>query len=90
MVPSLRFNAERAAPAAAGGGYLLATDVADYLVAQGRALPRGARRRRRARPLRRVAEQTAGGLTLEEYRRFSPEFQEDILALDITSSMARA
>jgi hypothetical protein len=29
-----------------------------------------------------------GELTLEEYRRFSPEFQEDILELDITASMA--
>jgi argininosuccinate lyase len=88
MIPSLRFNTERAAQAASGGGYLLATDVADYLARKG--VPfreaHGA-----VADLVRYAEtqgKALGDLTLEEYRRFSPEFQEDILALDITSAMA--
>jgi len=71
MLPRLTLNAERAADAAAGG-YLLATDVADYLVGKG--VP--------FRDAHQVAE-----LTLDEYRRFSPQFQEDVLSLDVRSSI---
>jgi argininosuccinate lyase len=35
MLPELQVNADRAMKAAEGGGYLLATDVADYLVRKG-------------------------------------------------------
>lgn len=88
MVPELQVNAERAAKAAEGGGYLLATDVADYLVRKG--VPfRDAHQA--VAELVRFAESAGkplNGLTLEEYRRFSPEFQEDILALDVSSSIA--
>jgi argininosuccinate lyase len=88
MVPELQVNAERAAKAAEGGGYLLATDVADYLVRKG--VPfRDAHQA--VAELVRFAEgqgKALNALTLEEYRRFSPEFQEDILALDVQSSIA--
>jgi argininosuccinate lyase len=88
MVPELQVNAERAAKAAEGGGYLLATDVADYLVRKG--VPfRDAHQA--VAELVRFAESQGkplNGLTLEEYRRFSTEFQEDILALDVQSSIA--
>lgn len=88
MLPELQVNADRAAKAAGGGGYLLATDVADYLVRKG--VPfrdaHGA-----TADLVRYAESQGkllDALSLEEYRRFSPEFQEDILALDVHSSIA--
>lgn len=88
MVPELQVNSERVAKAAEGGGYLLATDVADYLVRKGVAF-RDAHQA--VADLVRFAESQSkplNGLTLEDYRRFSPEFQEDILALNVQSSIA--
>ncbi|HUF54474.1 MAG TPA: argininosuccinate lyase [Dehalococcoidia bacterium] len=86
MLPRLALNTERAAEAASGG-YLLATDVADYLVKKG--VPfrdaHGA-----VAELVRYAESAGkplNDLTLEEYRRFSPEFQEDVFALDARASV---
>ena len=88
MLPGLRINRERAEAAAAGGGYLLATDVADYLVRRG--VPFRDAHGAVADLVRHAEEQgkPLDGLTLEEYRRFSPEFQEDILALDVQASLA--
>ncbi len=87
MLPELEINAGRAALAAAGGGYLLATDVADYLVRKG--VPfRDAHQA--VADLVRYAESESkplNGLSLDEYRRFSPEFQQDILALDVNTSL---
>ena len=87
MLPGLRVNVERAAQAASGG-YLLATDAADYLVRKG--VPfRDAHQA--VADLVRYAEaqgKALSELSLEEYRRFSPVFQEDILGLDARSSIA--
>ncbi|MEX0683059.1 MAG: argininosuccinate lyase [Dehalococcoidia bacterium] len=86
MLPKLQVNAERAMQAASGG-YLLATDVADYLVRKGMPF-RDAHAA--VSELVRFAESAGkalGELTLEEYRRFSPEFQEDVLALDVHASI---
>ena len=60
------FDRERLA-AAASDELLAATDVADLLVRHGRAVPRGARRRRRARP--RGARAAAGTLSELEPER---------------------
>jgi argininosuccinate lyase len=88
MVPEVEVNAERGTEAASGGGYLLATDVADYLVRKG--VPfRDAHQA--VADLVRYAEsqrKPLNGLSLDEYRRYSPEFQEDILSLDVQSSLA--
>lgn len=88
MVPELQVNTDRAAKAAEGGGYLLATDVADYLVRKG--VPFRDAHQAVAELVRFAESQTKplNALTLEEYRGFSPEFQEDILALDVQSSIA--
>ncbi len=87
MLPALRVEAAKAELAAAGS-YTLATDVADYLVRKG--VPfRDAHQA--VTELVRYAESLGKGLselTLEEYRRFSPLFEEDVLALDIRSSVA--
>jgi argininosuccinate lyase len=87
MVPVLRVDRERA-EAAASRGYTLATDVADYLVARG--LPfrdaHGA-----VADLVQFAQSEGrrfDELTLDEYRRFSPMFDEDVFRIDIRSSVA--
>jgi argininosuccinate lyase len=87
MLPRLQINAGRAEKAAAGAGYLLATDVADYLVRKG--VPFRDAHAVVAELVRHAESQKKplSALTLEEYRRFSPEFQEDILELDVRSSI---
>ena len=78
MLGALRFRPERLA-AAARGGFMLATDVADYLV-------------EKQVPFRRAHEVVGAvvqwcvaegrelhQLTLEEWRRFSPAFEADLL-----------
>ncbi len=78
MLGALRFRPERLA-AAARGGFMLATDVADYLVEK--QVPF-----RRAHAIVGAVVQwcVAEGrelhqLTLEEWRRFSPAFEADLL-----------
>ena len=86
MLPRLSLDAERAASAAAGG-YLLATDVADYLVGKG--VPFRDAHQAVSELVRYAADQdrSLAELTLDEYRRFSPQFQEDVLKLDALSSI---
>ncbi|MEO8456401.1 MAG: argininosuccinate lyase [Chloroflexota bacterium] len=87
MLPRLQVNRERAEKAAAGAGYLLATDVADYLVRKG--VPFRDAHAVVAELVRHAESQkkALSALTVDEYRRFSPEFQEDILKLDVHSSI---
>ena len=89
MLGAMRFRPERLA-AAARGGFMLATDVADYLV-------------EKQVPFRRAHEVVgevvqwcvAEGkelhqLTLEEWRRFSPAFEADLLPrLTLEAAVAR-
>ncbi len=86
MLPRLSLDAERAASAAAGG-YLLATDVADYLVGKG--VPFRDAHQAVAELVRYATEQDKplAELTLDEYRRFSPQFQEDVRSLDARASI---
>ncbi len=87
MLPRLQVNRGRAERAAEGAGYLLATDVADYLVRKG--VPFRDAHSVVAELVRHAESQKKplSALTLEDYRRFSPEFEEDILSLDIRSSV---
>jgi argininosuccinate lyase len=87
MLPRLQVDRERAERAAEGAGYLLATDVADYLVRKG--VPFRDAHSVVAELVRDAESQKKplSALTLEDYRRFSPEFQEDILALDVQTSI---
>ncbi len=87
MLPTLRFDAPRLRQAAEGG-YALATDLADYLARKG--LPF---RDAHAAVIALVAyaqEQNKefSELTLEEYQRFSPLFEDDVLGLDIEGALA--
>ena len=87
MVPALRFDLERMR-AAAGGGFSLATDIADYLVKKGM-------------PFREahgvvgalVRECEARACELHElpfdvYRSASALFEEDVLRLDVDAALA--
>lgn len=86
MVPALRVD-PLLTEAAARGSYVLATDVADYLVRKG--IPfRDAHQA--VAELVRYAQMEGKGLpelSLEEYRRFSSAFAEDVLALDLRSAI---
>ncbi|HEU4759022.1 MAG TPA: argininosuccinate lyase, partial [Dehalococcoidia bacterium] len=86
MLPRLAVNAERA-EAAAGASYTLATDVADYLVRRG--VPFRDAHQAVAELVRYAQSQgkALGELTLEEHRRFSPLFEEDVLGLDARSAV---
>ena len=87
MIKTLRIKPENTAKAA-GEGYILATDLADYLV-------------RKGEPFR-TAHQIVGGLVsyaatrgksfpeleIKEYQRFSPRFADDVYAITVASSLA--
>ena len=87
MIPALTMNRERMEQAAAGS-YTLATDLADYLARKG--VPfRDAHQA--VAELVRYAEAEGkpwNALSLEEYRRFSPLFDQDVLLLDLSASIA--
>ncbi len=86
MLPAIRFNAERTR-AAAATGYTLATDLADYLARKGTPF------REAHQAVGKLVRYASGGgkelseLTLREYRRFSPLFDEDVLGLDVETSL---
>jgi len=87
MVGTLRVKAENMGRVA-GRGYILATDVADYLVEKGVAFrtAHGAV----AGLVSYAIEQgkPLGYLSLDEYRRFSSLFGEDVYAITVESSVA--
>ena len=87
MVQTLKVKAGRTA-GAAGEGYILATDVADYLVKKG--LPF----RRAHEVVGKLVAYSAGKgrelreLELGEYRQFSPLFDAGVLEISVESSIA--
>lgn len=86
MLRSATVDAERLAQAAAAG-FSLATDVADYLVA------RGAPFREAHAVVGKVVQRclatghTLADLPLAEYRAISPLFDEDVLRIDVWTSI---
>lgn len=87
MLPPLTIDARRMEQAAMGS-YLLATDLADYLARKGMPF-RDAHQV--VAELVRYAEaevKVLNELSLEEYRRFSPLFDQDVLSLDVRASIA--
>ena len=89
MVGGMEIRRERMAAAAREGGYLLATDVADYLVEKGMpfreayrvaaALSEDARRRGVG----------FDGLSMQDYRRRSELFAPDVYDITVESSISR-
>lgn len=86
MVQTARFKEDRLRQAASES-YLLATDVADYLVKRGKPF------REAHRIVSRLVEYAMGQgkelsqLSLEEYRRFSPLFDEDVYRITLQSAL---
>ena len=86
MMSSAQFNKERMRQAAEDS-YVLATDLADYLVSKGVAF------REAHGVMARMADYAASqrklfsDLTLEEYRQFSSKFDEDVYAVNVDASI---
>ena len=87
MLGGATFNRERMAKAAEGGGYSLATDLADYLVRKG--LPFRQAHGVVAQLTRYAEDRGVGfeGLSLEDYRAFSALFDEDVLETTVASAL---
>ncbi len=87
MVKTARVNAERTRQAASGG-YLLATDLADYLVRKG--LPFRQAHATVGKLVSYAAEEKKdlSQLNLAEYRRFSDLFATDVLDITVDASVA--
>jgi len=87
MVSTMQVNTERMRQAT-DAGHVLATDVADYLVAKGSPF-----REAYSIVAKLVAQATEEGkklnqLSLEDYRQLSPSFAEDVLSITVDSSIA--
>ena len=86
MLPALRVD-PLLPEAAARGSYVLATDVADYLVRKG--VPFREAHGAVAELVRyaQMEGKSLQELTLDEYRRYSKAFDEDVLSLDLRSAI---
>jgi argininosuccinate lyase len=87
MVASLAFRPERMR-AAAESGFLLATELADYLARKGVPF-----REAHGAVRQLVDDALASGkelhdLTLDDYRRASPDFDEDVLTISVETAIA--
>jgi len=87
MINTMRFKAENTGKAA-GRGYILATDLADYLVKKGE--PFRTAHDIVARLVNYAAENDKlfSHLDISEYKKFSPLFDDDVLSITIESSIA--
>ena len=87
MVATLKFKAEVAAKAA-GEGYILATDLADYLVARG--LPFREAHGVVAGLVQYAIDKgkTPDKLSLADYKKFSPKFGKDVFEISAQTSVA--
>jgi argininosuccinate lyase len=86
MLPSIRVNEERMR-AAAIAGYTLATDLADYLVRKG--VPFREAHQAVGKLVRYASDRgkELSELTLKDYQRHSPLFEQDVLGLDVEASL---
>jgi len=87
MLPSVVFDAARML-SAAGDDYMLATDLADYLVRKGLPFRDAHQTVAGLVDHAQMQQKGLGELSIEEYRRFSPLFEEDVAAVDVQSSIS--
>ena len=87
MVYGASFNVEHLYQAADGGGYSLATELADYLARKGVPFRQAHGIVTELTRYAAKVEKRFDEMTLEDYRRFSPEFDEDILGTTVTSAL---
>jgi len=87
MVKTLKVKAENTGQAAKRG-YVLATDLADYLVKKGEAFRTA--HEIVARLVSYAVEQgkSFSQLSLDEYKKFSPRFEDDVYSITVESSIA--
>ncbi len=86
MIGTMTVNADRMYDAAQTGN-MLATDLADYLVARGMPFREAHGVLRRASRYALENAKEVHQLTLEEYRRFSPLFDENVLKITLEGSV---
>lgn len=87
MVKTIKVNAERTRQAAAGG-YLLATDLADYLVKKGLAFRQAHVVVGKLVGYAADNKKDLSQLDISEYRRFSDLFEGDVLEITVETAVA--
>lgn len=86
MVPELEFDVARM-EASAFGGYSLATDLADYLVRKGVPFRDAHQIVAALVTYAQSSGKALSDLAMQEYRRFSPFFAEDVQGIDVRWSV---
>jgi len=87
MVKTLRVRAENTEQAA-NRGYILATDLADYLVRKGEAFRTAHDIVARLVSYAMEKGKSFSQLSLDEYKKFSPRFEDDVYLVTVESSIA--
>ncbi|MFC1899288.1 argininosuccinate lyase [Chloroflexota bacterium] len=87
MVSTLKINEENTAEAVVHG-YILATDLAGYLVKKGESFRNAHSTVGKLVTYAAEKDKTLGELTQAEYRNFSPLFDEDVYSITVESSLA--
>ncbi len=87
MVKSLRIKGENTEKAARQG-YILATDLADYLVKKGEAFRTAHDIVARLVSYAQEKGKSFGELKLSEYKKFSPLFKDDVRSITLETSLA--
>ncbi|HJX13629.1 MAG TPA: argininosuccinate lyase [Dehalococcoidales bacterium] len=87
MVATLKVKAGNTLKAAERG-YILATDIADYLVKKGEAFRTAHEIVGRLVSYAAAKGKALSGLDLSEYKKFSPRFAEDVRDITVASSLA--
>lgn len=87
MVRTLKIKAVNTAKAAARG-YILATDLADYLVKKGEPFRTAHETVGKLVSYAEEKGKTFAELSIDEYKKFSPLFDEDVRKISIESSLA--
>ena len=89
MIGGMEIRRERMAAAAREGGYLLATDIADYLVAKGMPFRKAYRVAAALSEDARRRGVGFDGLSMRDYRRRSELFAPDVYDITVESSISR-
>jgi argininosuccinate lyase len=87
MVKTLKFKAENTRRAA-GRGYILATDLADYLVKRGEAFRTAHEIVGKLVSYALAKNKAFTELNIKEYQKFSPRFEIDVYEITVESSLA--
>ena len=87
MLPGMAVNAERV-ESLAGESYMLATDMADYLVGKGVPFREAHGIMRRLCQHCEAEGKSLSDLALDEYREFSPQFDDGVYAITAAASVA--